>query len=726
MNISPSVNYKMLLFIALCLNLLSMEYYQTSRSYCYDVEVIIHDGKSARYKSGGVVYTESLEAGHWKVQSWALDDKTDPRPWVNLEDAFSITVKINPDLPTPTPLNEGWNWVSGKQSPGEREKQIVSVVELANDQQPITVKVKTLLDGTPVLTRWLEVTNTSDQIMALSTLKPWTGTLWEDDAQVYLGYSTRWHVPWEGWFGWREITRGCNIIENRQGLVWDDPFFVLRNINRSEYFFGQLAWPANYRIEFHRDSGISFSTGPISVNELRVIYPRETIISPAVHLGLTHGSFDDSVQAMHQHIRRSVIPPQNPEIAFRVQCLFPEDQPLSLYHGKDCNEENLSRFLDVCAECGIELFILDGPTWARGYGDWVAKEAWFPNGLEPLIQHARNKGMLFGVYAEVEGGRGEWRNTQAYRDHPEWFLFRNPDYPLTNFINIANDSAADYVEKELKDLLTRYPLDLYRHDQNGCFGNEGSITRRHGFLENDYWRYYDNWHGIIDRSRELNPRRIFQQASGSGSRLELATLAHWNENYTSDRVSYPHVFQMVSGLSVYLPPEVLVTPFGMAGPNQPDPITILRGSFALGQVPLLFNAMLPKNQDELTTEIKHRFLHYVNLYKSFFRPLLSDLKVYHHAPVNESGGVETGDWFAMEFTSPDKKQGWATIIRLHGDSVNSYHFVSRGLDPQKSYMVTMDNDGVRKQQKGRDLLERGITVSISNTLQSELILFEEK
>ena len=49
-------------------------------------------------------------------------------------------------------------------------------------------------------------------------------------------------------------------------------------------------------------------------------------------------------------------------------------------------------------------------------------------------------------------------------------------------------------------------------------------------------------------------------------------------DYTSDRVVYPYVYQMASGLSVYLPPETLVTPIGMAGngKNQPDFVTQLR------------------------------------------------------------------------------------------------------------------------------------------------------
>jgi alpha-galactosidase len=687
--------------------------------------VVFIPGQSVRYESAGVCYSESLESGLWRGTGWSCDGRSVPEPWKDPISAFRLDVRVDPAVAEPIALDGGWRWVREEQHAGELDSQLTATVELASSSQSLTVNVKTLLDGTPVITRWLEIKNNSDHPIAISSLMPWQGRLWEGDATVRMGHSTRWHVPWEGWFGWNKVVEGINLIENRQGLVWDDPFFVLHNEERADYFFGQLAWPTNYRIEIKKDSGITFAAGPIAVNELRVLDPGETISSPGVHIGYVHGSFDESVQAMHKHIRRSVIPEQDPERSYRIQCLFPEDQPLSLLHREECNEDNLTKFLEVCAECGIELFILDGPTWARGYGDWIAKEAWFPNGLDALIQNSKAKGILFGVYAEVEGGRGDWKNTRAYKDHPEWFLFRNPDYPAANLINIANHSAASYVEEDLGNLLSRYPLDIYRHDQNGCFGNEGSVTRRHGFLENDYWRYYDNWHGIVDRARGKDKKRIFQQASGSGSRLELETIAHWNENYTSDRVSYPYVFQMASGLSVYLPPEILVTPFGMAGPDQPDSVTILRGAFALGQVPLLFNAMLPKTPEELTPEIKERMLHYTNLYKSFIRPMLHEVKVFHHEPVNSVGGVESSGWFAMEFSSPDRKKGWATIVSLRGDKRGQYLMKPRGLDADKNYTVKSDNQGTSTITKGIDLLNKGLQINIPENPRSELLLFEE-
>ena len=138
------------------------------------------------------------------------------------------------------------------------------------------------------------------------------------------------------------------------------------------------------------------------------------------------------------------------------------------------------------------------------------------------------------------------------------------------------------MESELTGLIEGLQLDIYRHDQNLGGGRDGSATLREGFLESDWWRHHAAFYAICDRIRARHPDLILQQASGGGTRLELATLAHWDENYTSDRVAYPYVYQMASGLSVYLPPETLVTPIGMAGNcrNQPDFVTQLRAVYA--------------------------------------------------------------------------------------------------------------------------------------------------
>ncbi|MBI4582805.1 MAG: alpha-galactosidase [Planctomycetes bacterium] len=690
------------------------------------------DGREVRYVSGEVVYVEQLGGGRWIGRSWGFKaDGAARGPLPEGADAFEIRIKYQPTPPADPgiSLSAGWQWVAASKVQGSEGVSFQHfVVELANVGHPIGVKLHTLLDGTAILTRWLEVANRGGSPIALTACFPWTGRLWAGEAPISICRSQKWQVPWEGWIGWEALRAGRNAYRQDQGLVWDDPFFILRNEANGEYFFGQLAWPVNYVMEFQKEAGLTFKAGPSAAGSLRVIAPGESVTTPALHLGAIEEDFDAAVQEMHEHIRRSVLLPRLPDKAYLVQCLFPEDQLLTVYRGDDCNEANLKKFMEVCAAAGIELFILDGPTWAEGYGKWVPKKRWFPGGLEPLREFAHQKGLLFGVYAEVEGGRGRWEESEAWARHPEWFLQRNPDYPWRNFINLTVPEAAAYVESELDRIIVDYRLDIYRHDQNGCRGGEGSETFRAGFMENDYWRYYDAWHGIVDRARARYPDLILQQASGSGARLELATLAHWHENYSSDRASYPHVYQMLSGLTVYLPPETLVVPNGMAGNgrNQPDLVTMLRSVYTLGNTPMIFNAMLPKTVDEFRPGDLEKFLRYNRLYKSFIRPLLSTCKVYHHAPVSASGGVETGNWFAMEFSSPDRRRAWAVIIRLNPAESGAYLFKPKGLDPRRRYRMTSDNAGKTETVEGESRLRIGFSIKPPPETSSELLLFESE
>ena len=55
---------------------------------------------------------------------------------------------------------------------------LLVTVELESSVRPIRVKIQTLLNGGPVMVRWLEVTNTGQRPTGLSNVSPWAGQLW--------------------------------------------------------------------------------------------------------------------------------------------------------------------------------------------------------------------------------------------------------------------------------------------------------------------------------------------------------------------------------------------------------------------------------------------------------------------------------------------------------------------------------------------------------------------
>jgi hypothetical protein len=216
------------------------------------------------------------------------------------------------------------------------------------------------------------------------------------------------------------------------------------------------------------------------------------------------------------------------------------------------------------------------------------------------------------------------------------------------------------------------------------------------------------------------------QASAGGCRSDLRTAGAFHEHFTSDRATFPYLYRMLSGLSVHLPPETLVAANGMAWPQDlPDLDTTLRGAFALGNTPRIFNSLLPKSVEDLTPETREKFLHYNRIYKSLIRPMLATCKVYHHAPVNATGGVESGDWIAMEFTSPDRTKGWATVIRLGGTPTDTYLLKPKGIHEQATYRVTFDNTGKTEEIPGVRLMRAGLLIQPLANPRSELIVLEQ-
>jgi alpha-galactosidase len=723
-----------------------------------------HFPPTVHFQFGGATYEEAFENHQWVARSWGFTEDVAPtlrsahaglKPGATSEittpagslPAFEIRVKTEPS-PASVPGLElsSWDYVgSQKVGNGEFASQ---VVELASRQLPITVKVHTVLDGTPVLTRWLEITNRSAKPVALSGLYVMAGQLWQGDAVADVGYATRFEGGREGWFGWKRLTPGTNRIQQEHGLSYDHPYFLLRNETGQEYFFGELEWPLNRATELYDDHGVSFKMGPTAANALRVIAPGETISTPKVHLGHTRGSFDAAVQGMHEHIRKSVLFPRQPEYAYRIEMLMPEDQLMTVYRGEQFNEQNIEKIIDVAAQLGVELFILDGPSWCENYGDWLKpRPKEFPHGLKPLSDFAHLHHVLFGLYAEPEGGReasppnnnglaiGSWKNSQVFQQHPEWFpeMTKGPearalgpdDTLFCPILNLANPAAAAYLQFTVEEMARQYGLDLYRHDFNTVLKREGLTVERQGFVEAEYWRHYQGFDQVFGRIHHDFPDLILQQASGGGTRMDLGTLSAFSENYTSDRVTMPFVYRMLAGYSVYLPPEALVTPIGMAPPKDlPDLDTMLRTIFALGNTPMIFNSLIPKSPEEITPEIRAKFLHYTTLYKNVFRPMLPTLRVYHHAPVNAEGGVDSGDWFAMEFGSPDHRQGWAVVVRLSPQAPEDYLLKPSGLDPGSVYEITFDSNGAKETASGKDLAQQGMRIKPASGTVSELVLFK--
>lgn len=675
-----------------------------------------------RFTSGKTVYVEALIEGQWIGRCWSADGNVPSQCPPSAAPAFEIEIQDDPDAQTSRSLSAGWQWVSASEAPQAGKDKRHFVVELSNTTCSTGLKIHTLLDGTAVLTRWLEITNASDQPLALTAVAPWAGRLWHEDASIALGCSVVATEQRTGSFGWRSLEPGATTIRTTREPCYDDPYFILQNESNGEYFFGQLAWPSIYMMEFDKTDGLAFRIAPITPegSVLRVIAPGETSATPAVHLCHLKGDFDTTVQAMHQHVRRSVLPKRDPELSFRIEYAANGDTGDCLYKGDDFNEGNLLACVDVAEAVGAEMFFVNGPYWAESSDtprddsmgdlelledreledwDWLeARRDLFPNGIKVVSDHCRDKGLLFGLYGRTEG-----RNM------------------------LTTDGLRMF--RAVCDMIDRHGLDLYGHDTSVDQWNQGPTdwalsVSRDGFQECILWRHHDVFYRIFERIQEKYPNLILWQAHAGGARLDLATIGQWHESLQSDLTGVPLAYHMAAGFSVYLPPEVMKSAYyGMWG-DLPDKTTLKRCIFALGNAPVVYWTQLPAQVSENNRDQLALWRKYVELFKTFIRPLLSTCKVYHHEPINAKGNWDSGSWLVLEFMAPDAAKGWATIVSYPESRSLTYQFRPRGLDAERQYAVTFDNTGNTETIAGSALMAKGLSIEVSDEIRSELLLFE--
>ncbi len=197
----------------------------------------------------------------------------------------------------------------------------------------IEVIVHTMLDGTPIITRWFEVKNTGAQKINISDVTTMGGGIevikaWNDymkgapdSSKIYsIGYMDNTQWGHEGYFKWHDLPTinygicGKYLAEQR----FRQPFFMLRNNLLGSMMIAQLGWTGGYDFNFNLDTDISHPDNTVHIvklsfsaklnaqNPMLVLDPDEEFELPKMHIGMLQGDFDDAINSMHKHTRKTV------------------------------------------------------------------------------------------------------------------------------------------------------------------------------------------------------------------------------------------------------------------------------------------------------------------------------------------------------------------------------------------------------------------------------------
>ena len=368
---------------------------------------------------------------------------------------------------------------------------------------------------------------------------------------------------WSNEFGRHSLPRflGAYLRENRSGRTSHDSFpaVLLHESSASETQGDVLAlhlgWSGNHRLRVEQ---LSDGRGYAQLGEL--LLPGELILAsgegyrtPVLYGVRTNDGFTGMSRCLHEHVRT--------RLAIAASRGRPRPVHFNTWEATyfDLDLERLDALVDAAADVGIERFVLDDG-WFRGrrsdeagLGDWFVDEKVFPEGLTPLIERVRSKGMEFGLWVEPEMVNPD---SDLYRDHPDWALqFAGVPLQMARHqlvLDLTRPEVYDYLLECLDALLTEYDIGYLKWDMNRDLTQPGGKDGRAAVHCQTLACY-----ALMAEIRQRHPDVEIESCASGGGRPDYGVLAHTDRIWTSDNNDPLDRLRIQAGCSLFLPPEIM-------------------------------------------------------------------------------------------------------------------------------------------------------------------------
>jgi alpha-galactosidase len=430
--------------------------------------------------------------------------------------------------------------------------------------------------------------------------------------------------------------------------------------------------------------------------------PGETLPLPPAHLIGFSGDLDAGANACRRYIYERIgpllsgrrpLPPLSYDHWFGIGCNFDEDL--------------LRRLVNRAAELGLEYFVLDagwfagcgpGYDFSSGVGNWERVDAAkFPQGLEPLADYVRAKGLHFGLWFEVERAH---RDSDLVRQHPDWFFDIGAPYL---HLNLAHSPAQDYVIEVIGRWIRQLGLAWSRWDYNIApkpFWDAADPTGKIQFA------YMAGLYRVLDTLMREHPRWLVECCASGGRRIDLGTLRRAHTIWFSDHTEDALVCRFMQiGAQRFLPGNLpnSAIPVGRdtlgraSGSASPDEATVLSrmcGALSFDGAITMWSPV-----------VMARVARLVQLYRTFRHLLVADFYPLTPHPQRPNEGE------VVEFVSRDGAE--AVILGFAGALPATEVVVRpRGLNCTATYLVSNPLLDDERRYSGEALAEHGLTLSL--------------
>ena len=475
-----------------------------------------------------------------------------------------------------------------------------------------------------------------------------------------------------------------------------------------------VGWPGQWSSNWTRDGGNDLHVVAGQETTHFVLHPGEEVRTPMIVLQFWQG--EDWIRA--QNIwRRWMFAYNVPKPGGKpIKPILAASSSRQYSEMQNATEENQKMFIDRYLEEGIHLdyWWMDAG-WYVNKGGWVNVGTWeidknrFPNGLRAVSDYAHSNGVDIITWFEPERVTGD---TWISSNHPDWVL-------NGSLLNLGNKEAWTWLTQHVNKMITEQGIDLYRQDFNIdplSYWQSGDTPDRQGITEIQHvMGFLAYWDELLKQ----HPKLLIDTCASGGRRNDIETLRRsvplWRTDSAYNCVGTQcHTY----GISFWIPfsgtGTVGCQDAGYYGESE-------------GKVPIEAYAFFSNAAPSLSMgiDVRMKDLDYNTLrkYVKWFKEYVGPDYLGDYYPLTPYS-TDAKAWIAWQFDRPEAGEGMVEAFRRPECADASRQLKLRGLDAKADYAITDVTVDKSWTAKGSDLMNSGLSVSISEKPGVSLIVYK--
>lgn len=335
------------------------------------------------------------------------------------------------------------------------------------------------------------------------------------------------------------------------------PMGYLENTAADTSLFWQIEHNGSWHAEIGDENNHFYLalSGPTEVQShwFKVLKPGESFTSVPAAVGVSRADFSRAMGQLttyRRKIRRRNEDNEKLPVIFNdyMNCLF----------GDPTTEKEIP-LIDAAAQMGCEYYVIDAGWYAPGQwwdsvGQWQECRERFPGGIREVTDYIRSKGMVPGLWLELEVMGINCEKAQKAPD--DWFFVRHGKrvYDRSRYqLDFRNPQVIAHADEVIDRVVKEYGAGYIKMDYNiepGIGTELYADSVGQGMLEHE--RAYLKW---LDGVFERYPDLVIENCSSGGLRSDYAMLSRYSIQSTSDQEDYRNYATISANAAAGITPE---------------------------------------------------------------------------------------------------------------------------------------------------------------------------